>query len=189
MNELPTISEHKQIGGNSPAKRASAKSKTMLPDARTMMHMNHKRTLALDSSTNKRLKGNPTAGAYANGGDAMQSAYAMKLNEAMHQQQQQQQREHQLQQQQKSPHLLQHLMAPTPQKSRKHNGPGAGRPGADGALIDAQWNRCLGGDAHPDKAKMQSSDSVLKNLLVSGCDISAGYVCHVPVRLKKLAKA
>lgn len=34
----------------------------------------------------------------------------------------------------------------------------------------------------------QSSNSVLKNLLVSGCDVSAGY-CIVPMRPKKLAKA
>lgn len=32
------------------------------------------------------------------------------------------------------------------------------------------------------------SDSVLKNLLVSGCDVTAGYICLVPMRLKNATK-
>lgn len=32
------------------------------------------------------------------------------------------------------------------------------------------------------------SNSVLKNLLVSGCDVSAGYICIIPVRSKKTLK-
>lgn len=30
------------------------------------------------------------------------------------------------------------------------------------------------------------SDSVLMNLLVSGCDVSAGYICIVPQKAKKV---
>lgn len=34
--------------------------------------------------------------------------------------------------------------------------------------------------------KQTASNSVLKNLLVSGCDVSAGYICLAPIRPKKL---
>lgn len=194
VNDLIAASDHKQAGVHSPIKRSSTKSKGQMSDV-TMMQTNHKRTLTLDSSISKRLKSSSTTASYnatmSNAGQTMQSPYSMKMsNTIQHQQREQQQQQHQQhQQQQKSPHLLQHLMAPTPQKTRKYNGPG-GRANGDNTLNDAQWNRCNGNDLNAiDNTKLQSSDSVLKNLLVSGCDISAGYVCHVPVRLKKLTKA
>lgn len=36
--------------------------------------------------------------------------------------------------------------------------------------------------------QQQASNSVLMNLLVSGCDVSAGYMCLAPMRPRKTAK-
>lgn len=62
--------------------------------------------------------------------------------------------------------------------------------GSDG---DGQQNGLFqhlqNGDEINKSTECQSSNSVLKNLLVSGCDISAGYICAVPMRVKKMAKA
>lgn len=119
---------------------------------------------------------------------------------------------YQLQKQQTAPHLLQHLMAPTP-RSRKFNEMGGRGNGincnTNGNGTDAmhqqqqqRWNgtdddgqqnalyqQLQNGNELNRSIKCQSSNSVLKNLLVSGCDISAGYICAVPIRAKKTAKA
>lgn len=88
---------------------------------------------------------------------------------------------------QTSTQLLQQLMAPTQKQKTK-----------------VEWNNRSGGDLQQNQQQLPnnnslanssassspapSSNSVLKNLLVSGCDVSAGY-CIVPMRPKKLAKA
>lgn len=112
---------------------------------------------------------------------------------------------YQLQKQQKAPHLLQHLMAPMP-RSRKFNEMGGRGNGTDamhhqqqqqqrwnGTDDDGQQNalyqQLQNGNELNKSIKCQSSNSVLKNLLVSGCDISAGYICALPIRAKKTAKA
>lgn len=121
---------------------------------------------------------------------------------------------YQLQKQPTAPHLLQHLMAPTPrarkfndtvgrgngsaanmngndamhqqqQQQRWNNGGGADDDGQSTALYQQLQN---GGDANKSVGS-QPSNSVLKNLLVSGCDISAGYICAAPQRAKKTAQA
>lgn len=108
-----------------------------------------------------------------------------------------------------APHLLQHLMAPTP-RSRKFNEMGGNastnnmnrhqqhQQRWNGSDDDGQSSSSdVGGTPESQGGRLrqmmmdggQSSNSVLKNLLVSGCDISAGYICAVPVRVKKTAKA
>lgn len=85
---------------------------------------------------------------------------------------------------QTSTQLLQQLMAPTQKQKTK-----------------VEWNQRNGGglqqqlpshdsfaNSSANSSPAPSSNSVLKNLLVSGCDVSAGY-CIVPMRPKKLAKA
>lgn len=87
---------------------------------------------------------------------------------------------------QTSTQLLQQLMAPTHKQKTK-----------------VEWNQRSGGmqqhqqqlpsnnssaNSSASSSPAPSSNSVLKNLLVSGCDVSAGY-CIVPMRPKKLAKA
>lgn len=116
---------------------------------------------------------------------------------------------YQLQKQQTAPHLLQHLMAPTPRARKfnemgsRGNGTGTNINGTDAMQQQQQrWNgsdddgqqsgmyqQMQNGDELNKSAECQSSNSVLKNLLVSGCDISAGYICAVPIRAKKAAKA
>ncbi|XP_055300889.1 protein similar isoform X2 [Sitodiplosis mosellana] len=118
----------------SPTKRTSSRSRTQqqqMAETTNVTQMNHKRPSPLDSSINKRLKSNST-----NQDTVVQ------------------------QQQQKSPHLLQHLMAPSPDRVRKYTGP-ANKSTSDKSNNDAQWNCNIGYD----EPKIQSSDSVLKNLL------------------------
>ncbi|XP_058117384.1 protein similar [Anopheles ziemanni] len=80
-----------------------------------------------------------------------------------------------------APQLLQQLMAPSPVPQKLK---GRGRAGQDG--IGGRWpNGQLGGAAGMQQE--QSGNSVLMNLLVSGCDVSAGYSC-LP-RPSKAAKA
>lgn len=170
----------------SPTKRTSLRSRTQqqqqqqqMTETTNVAQMNHKRPSPLDSSINKRLKSNSTVSSFNRDnsssrsmGNIQQQSFSLQNQDTLQQQQQ------------KSPHLLQHLMAPSPDRVRKYTGP-ANKSTTDKSNNDSQWNCNIGYD----DAKTQSSDSVLKNLLVSGCDISAGYVCHVPVRLRKLAKA
>lgn len=102
-----------------------------------------------------------------------------------------------------APHLLQHLMAPTP-RSRKFNAMGGNansnnmnqhqqqqrwNGSDDDGQSNALYHQLQNGNELNKSTGGQSSNSVLKNLLVSGCDISAGYICAVPVRVKKTAKA
>lgn len=80
---------------------------------------------------------------------------------------------------QSSPQLLQQLMAPspTPHRARSRN-----------LEKDIRWNIENGGGGGG--GTPQPSNSVLMNLLVSGCDVSAGYICLLPMRTtKKTAKA
>lgn len=165
----------------SATKRSSLRSRTQQPIIETtnVTQMNHKRPSPLDSSINKRLKSNSTVSSFNRDhsnsrsmGNIQQQSFSLQNSDTVQQQQQ------------KSSHLLQHLMAPSPDRIRKYTGP-ANKSTTDKLNNDSQWNCNIGYD----ETKSQSSDSVLKNLLVSGCDISAGYVCHVPVRLQKLAKA
>ncbi|XP_055850858.1 protein similar [Episyrphus balteatus] len=101
--------------------------------------------------------------------------------------------------------LLQQLMATAPQQKQKVVVRGAG--GYDKSQSTSRWNNENGGSMSQQQQQMlrnqdrnhqslnqslnsssSASNSVLKNLLISGCDVSAGY-CIVPVRPKKLAKA
>lgn len=165
----------------SPIKRTSLRSRTQQQQITETTNgsqiQNHKRPSPLDSSINKRLKSNSTVSSFnlnntgsSSIGNIQQQTFLLQNADTI--------------QQQKSPHLLQHLMAPSPNRVRKYNGP-ASRTATGKSSTDPQWD-C---NVEFDEAKSQSSDSVLKNLLVSGCDISAGYVCHIPMRLRKLAKA
>lgn len=81
-------------------------------------------------------------------------------------------------------HLLEQLMAPTPRRNGKNTCPRS-KNFEDNMKETTQWNHEDGLNRSED----QSSDSVLKNLLVSGTDIIAGYSCNVPIHLKKVAKA
>lgn len=80
-------------------------------------------------------------------------------------------------------HLLQQLMAPTPQRIGKTARPKS-KNFEENIKEGTQWNH----DASLDRSKDQSSESVLKNLLVSGTDSIAGYTCNVPSYLKKVVK-
>lgn len=169
----------------SPTKRTSLRSRTQqqqqqMTETNGATQTNHKRPSTHDSSINKRLKSNSTVSSF-NQDSSNSSSKANNQQQSFTLQSQET-----VQQQQKSPHLLQHLMAPSPERIRKYNGPVSKASTSDKLSLDPQW-ACNGPGA--DVSKNQSSDSVLKNLLVSGCDISAGYVCQVPVRLRKLAKA
>lgn len=190
-----TMNDLLQINGNdtkvntvnqtvaSPIKRTSLRSRTqqqhqMSETTNGSQIQNHKRPSPLDSSINKRLKSNSTVSSFnlnntssSSIGNIQQQSFSLQNADTVHQHQ-------------KSPHLLQHLMAPSPDRLRKYNGP-ANKIVTGKSSTDTQWD-C---NVDFDDTKTQSSDSVLKNLLVSGCDISAGYVCHVPVRLRKLTKA
>lgn len=87
-----------------------------------------------------------------------------------------------------SPHLLQQLMAPTPQQ-RARTKASKMMEGNGRWTIDTNGASGICGSGGNAAFHQQSSNSVLHNLLVSGCDISAGYVCFVPMRPKKAAKA
>lgn len=87
---------------------------------------------------------------------------------------------------QPTPQLLQQLMASTPAT------PASTRQSAATKLLANGVSRVYGGrcnEAQQQKQQQQqqlppASNSVLKNLLVSGCDISAGYACAVPAPLR-----
>lgn len=186
MNDLLQMNgnETKVNAACSPTKRTSSRSRAQQQQpqmSESVTHVNHKRSSPLESSINKRLKSNSTVSTFNRdqstsrpmGNTIQQQSFSLQNSDTVQQQQQ------------KSPHLLQHLMAPSPDRVRKYTGPANKSTSDKSTNNDAQWNLNIGYD----ESKTQSSDSVLKNLLVSGCDISAGYVCHVPVRLRKLAKA
>lgn len=195
----PTAQMPKQVALKSKSHHQNTTSadndKMATTNSQSMLHANHKRPSTLDTSMSKRLKSNSTVSSYTfdssnptsmlntqqtyllqNQEPAQLMASAQLIN---------QQQEHQQQQQQKSPHLLQHLMAPTPTRARKYNN--SPNKSVEMQSTNGQWNRSASGELK--RGSLQSSDSVLKNLLVSGCDISAGYICQVPIRMKKLAKA
>lgn len=170
---------------STPTKRASLRTRTQPQQQQQQMtemngtsSTNHKRAHREDASINKRLRGNSTVSSFNQSGSksatAQQTSFSAQIHEKM---------------QQKSPHLLQHLMAPSPDRVRKYNGPACKDTlNEKSSCSDPQW-ACNGPGGYDETMKNQSSGSVLKNLLVSGCDLSAGYVCHVPVRMRKLAKA
>lgn len=208
--ELPnwTIDDLLEMNGNetrantanativtTPTKRTSLRTRTQhqqqqqqITETAGSSPTNHKRPSTLDSGVNKRMKSNSivssfnqsssSSGTKSNIGHQQSFSTTTTTSQETIQQQQQHQ--------QKSPHLLQHLMAPSPDRVRKYNGPACKDTSNDKLCSDPQW-ACNG--LGFDGAKNQPSGSVLKNLLVSGCDLSAGYVCHVPVRMRKLAKA
>lgn len=172
----------------SPTKRATLRSRNQqqcTTENNNVSLVNHKRPSTLDSSINKRLKSNSTVSSFNVDNSSSTSNGKMQPQSFLLQNQnglQQQQHQHQ---QPKSSHLLQHLMAPSPERVRKYTGPATKASTGKLSTDPHTWGSNIGYDI----PEPQSSDSVLKNLLVSGCDISAGYVCQVPVRLRKLAKA
>lgn len=87
-------------------------------------------------------------------------------------------------QQQSAPQLLQQLMAPTQQQRvrLKEDTPIKMEP-------TTKWTIDKNSQMQLIEQQQQTSNSVLKNLLVSGCDVSAGYICIVPMRSKKPFKA
>lgn len=125
----------------------------------------HKIATALDANGTKRIKG-------LNGG-VMTS---IKIDS---------QRQQQMN---AAPQLLQQLMAPMPQRARPDE---VGENDGTGS----KWtNDPIGGQNSQNldiKMPLQPSNSVLKNLLVSGCDVNAGYICTVPMPIhqKKAARA
>lgn len=93
-----------------------------------------------------------------------------------------------------SPQLLQQLMAPA-----KAHGKAASRRTAEVKMavkegLENSSSRLVAKGHEEVKKEQQQqqgngpSSSVLMNLLVSGCDVSAGYMCLVPVRPRKAAK-
>lgn len=58
-------------------------------------------------------------------------------------------------------------------------------PNATAAASPSSWKRCR----QEETAKQGASNSVLMNLLVSGCDVSAGYVCFTSPKSKNAAAA
>lgn len=152
-------------------------------DNLNVSYTNHKRPSSLDTSSAKRLK------------SSLGSVSTGQHTHRQQQQRQKQQRQEDQQPLQTAPQLLQQLMAPTPQRQRKGK-ESDGRHGKnkDGSMSN-NWNmdssyeqqQQLNGNMHA--SGMAPSNSVLKNLLVSGCDISAGYICNIPIRSKKTAKA
>lgn len=171
---------------------------------------NHKRPSMMDTNAHKRQKcsSNTTVRMSQLAHNASKSASATAINYYP--------QSYQLQKPKTAPHLLQHLMTATPH-SRKTNelnvrttfGNDVRRTygaqtnemnwsGDNGQQQQQQQQnalyqqlQCANGGS--DKIKFvdcqPSSNSVLKNLLVSGCDLSAGYICAVPMRTKKTAKA
>lgn len=99
---------------------------------------------------------------------------------------------------QTAPQLLQQLMAPTPQQQQNQRD--RDRKIERGTSLDesvkhdtSKWgtaNNTTGMStiSRQNSVPPSASNSVLKNLLVSGCDLSAGYVCIVPMRAKKALK-
>lgn len=89
-------------------------------------------------------------------------------------------------QQQSAPQLLQQLMAPTSQQRvrLKEDAPIKMESTTKWTMDKNSQMQLI-----EQQQQQQTSNSVLKNLLVSGCDISAGYICIVPMRSKKAFKA
>lgn len=91
-----------------------------------------------------------------------------------------------------SPQLLQQLMAPT----KTHNAMGKPKAGSRKGpevveAAKAEKMVCSRSENVDEENRGQAtvpSNSVLMNLLVSGCDVSAGYVCMAPMRPRKTAK-
>lgn len=94
----------------------------------------------------------------------------------------------QRQQLEAAPQLLQQLMAPMPSRVRLDEANRRHGANAKWAQDSAAKRGPLNADT---KLPLQPSNSVLKNLLVSGCDVSAGYICTVPIPIhqKKVARA
>lgn len=142
-----------------------------------ILNTNHKRCSTLDVGTNKRLKCNTMSDCDLN---VLNSIDVIQQENLSSNPNLNQQPSMILQ----NSYLLQQLMAPTPQRVGRNNCLKSKRI-TDNLNGNTQWNQNGGCDRTAD----QTNESVLKNLLVSGCDIGAGYICNVPVRLKKLAKA
>lgn len=152
-------------------------------DNLNVSYTNHKRPSSLDMHSAKRMKSTLGSATTVNNGNQAQR-------------QQLKQRQQNVQQPgplQTAPQLLQQLMAPTPQRQRKGRDANGQHRNKDGSMGN-NWNmdssfqqQQLNGDLQA--SGMAPSNSVLKNLLVSGCDISAGYICNIPIRPKKTAKA
>jgi len=103
-------------------------------------------------------------------------------NKSLRQQQQQQQQQKQQQKQQQSD-----SNGSTAGVARA-NGGGVKRTGPNAtaaAAAPSSWKRCR----QEETAKQGASNSVLMNLLVSGCDVSAGYVCFTSPKSKNSAAA
>lgn len=104
-----------------------------------------------------------------------------------------------------SPQLLQQLMAPTKSqavKQQQQQLKGVNRMAMDvdsnaeattmmmkvNAKMGATRSSSSGNEIQRAKKQQAPSNSVLMNLLVSGCDVSAGYMCLAPMRPRKAAK-
>lgn len=158
----------------------------------------HKIQTVLDVNNPKRIKS--SNGLTVNGrmatATATTTASMTKTNQRQsersphEQQQQQQQKQRSELNKTAAPQLLQQLMAPMPYRARGGDGSrdtmAGGKWSNGGVAIDGSP---LGGNAKT--ASLPTSHSVLKNLLVSGCDVSAGYICTVPMPIhqKKVARA
>lgn len=179
------------------ATTATATKSTKSNQAPSQPNSNHKRPSTVDTNAHKRLKCSTLPGSYLDknmspakcfdhGKTEAARKHAPPTTPAKHEQNT----------------LLQHLMAPTP-RTRKCNEMGSHR--GNGTTANAMQQRWNGSDGDGQQNAMyqhlqqgnemdksngcQSSNSVLKNLLVSGCDLSAGYICAAPIRAKKTAKA
>lgn len=101
---------------------------------------------------------------------------------------------------QTAPQLLQQLMAPTPQQQQQQLQRDRDRKVERNVSLEetikndaSKWGTAGSNNGQATMPRQSAtaqaaSNSVLKNLLVSGCDISAGYVCVVPMRAKKALK-
>lgn len=151
-------------------------------------NQNHKRPPAQDIGTHKRMKSSTQTSARITQNNNKSSATSIVSEHNYIHSSQLQQR--QQQQQQQSSHLLQQLMAPMPNGHKFVNAESIQQM-ADEQQQQQQWNRDKGYQLNANEngqrngMNNQTSNSVLKNLLVSGCDISAGYICHVPKRTAK----
>lgn len=89
-----------------------------------------------------------------------------------------------LRQQQSQPQLQSDCNGST---AGRANGGGVKRtgPNATVAAAPSSWKRCR----QEETAKQGASNSVLMNLLVSGCDVSAGYVCFTSPKSKNTTAA
>lgn len=162
-------------------KTLSPSTSSSLADAERPTNLNHKRPSAIDTNSHKRMKNsidnNASIRMHQTRQQSQQNNYMRAYQIAKNQQQQQQNPS--------APHLLQQLMAPM---TRKHN--------TNTNVDDTQWTRNNGknqqmiyqqngNDLGNANNMQQASNSVLKNLLVSGCDINAGYICNIPKRAAK----